>query len=445
MTLNMNKYKTLLILCISVLMLTFPSCLNTPVSETEVSDDPSLLSLKFKANDSILHLDEAVFTIDDDNGLVYNVDSLPYLTRVDSVIPEFSFASTAASLLFVEDDTIYLTGNDTIDFTRRPMRLLNYAADGIHSKEYSISVNVHQVNPDLYMWEQMCAQASQREGSAQKMLMKEDIFYFFLGNGLRNYLYTSANAREWTETGISGLPNDIDFRQMQCFDGKFYVVASGMLYVSENGQTWTAQSVTGVAFVDLLFTFHKALWAVVNIGEESNYFAQSADGITWNIVAGVPAQFPVADYAALAFLSRTNTEKAIVMGGVSSTGETLNTRWCTEDGKLWINYSVEQPNFTSLTGASILQYDDKLLMFGGVDKDNNSLNGQLFESVDEGLNWTIPDTLHNRYPQGYEVRNSPSVILDKHQYIYVAGGYTRTKIYTDVWRTKLNKVDFVKK
>lgn len=427
-----------------VILVGMTACLGESNSSVEVSDDPRLLSFQFEKNDSVPHLEKAVFTIDQDNGLVYNTDSLPYQTRIDSVIPKFTFASTAASLLFVEDDTIYLGNKDTIDFTRQPMRLLNYAANGVDRKEYTITVNVHQVNPDLYVWEKMCDKISTREGSSQKLFSKEGVFCWLMSNGLRNYLYTSADAKSWTESSINGLPNDVDFRQAQLFWKKFYVVCDGMLFVSENGQEWTAQTVSGVNFINLLFTFKNALWATVQADDAKNYFACTMDGVTWLAETEMPLDFPVTEYAAVTFLSRTNTEKAMVMGGVSVNGKTLNTRWCTENGHLWIDYSVEQPDFLKLTGATVVSYGDKLLMFGGVDEENNGIGGQLFESMDEGLNWSVPDTLFNRYPEAYEPRNCPSVIVDEKHYIYLVGGKTKTKIYSDVWRTKLNEMDFVK-
>mgnify|MGYP003299163260 CR=1 FL=1 len=445
MMLKVRKNKIVLALWIAMLFVSMTACLGGGNSKVEVSDDPRLVSLKFKQNDSIPNLEKAVFTIDQDNGLVYNKDSLPFQTRIDSVIPEFTFASTAGSLLFVEDDTIYLSGTDTIDFTRQPYRLLNYAADGVNHKEYTITVNVHQVNPDLYVWEKLCDQISNRDGSSQKLLRKGRGFYWMMSNGLRNYLYTSDDAKSWVETQINGLPNDVDFRQAQVYGEKFYVVCDGTLFVSGNGQTWTEQTANNITFINLLFSFKGALWATVKADDGKNYFARTMDGTTWFMETETPESFPVAEYAAVTFLSRTNTEKAMVMGGVSESGKTLNNRWCTENGDVWIDYSVEQPEFLNITGATIVQYGDKLLMFGGVDEDNNGIDGQLFESIDEGLNWTVPDTLFNRYPQDYEPRNCPSVwVVKETNFIYLVGGKTKTKIYSDVWRTKLNEMDFVK-
>ncbi|MBO7259204.1 MAG: hypothetical protein J6U94_03970 [Paludibacteraceae bacterium] len=444
MAFKRHKNTMVVIALMMVILVGMTACLGESSSDVEVSDDPRLLSFQFEKNDSVPHLEKAVFTIDQDNGLVYNTDSLPYQTRIDSVIPKFSFASTAASLLFVEDDTIYLGNKDTIDFTRQPMRLLNFAANGVDSKEYIITVNVHQVNPDLYVWEKMCDKISTREGSSQKLFRKEGMFCWLVSNGLRNYLYTSADAKVWTEVLINGLPNDVDFRQAQLFGEKLYVVCDGMLFVSENGQAWVAQTTSDVRFINLLFSFQNALWAMVKADDAKNYFACTVDGVNWVAETEMPTDFPVAEYAAVTFFSRTKTEKAMVMGGVSENGRTLNTRWCTENGKLWIDYSVEQPDFMNLTGAAVVQYGDKLLMFGGVDEENDGIGGQLFESMDEGLNWSVPDTLFNRYPEGYEPRNCPSVIVDEKHYIYLVGGKTKTRIYSDVWRTKLNEMDFVK-
>ena len=420
------------------------SCLNKSYTDEELSDDPELLAFAFQANDSIPNLEKAVFTIDQDNGLVYNKDSLPYQTRIDSVVPEFSFASTAGAMFFLGEDTIYLSGEDTIDFTRQPVRLLNYAANGVNYKEYLITVNVHQVNPDLYVWEKMCNQISTRTGSSQKLFYNEGKFYWLLSTGLRNYLYTSFDAKTWEEGYINGLPGNIEFKQAQYMANKFYLVCDGNIYSSTDAQEWTMQTATNIDFINLLFPFKNALWATVKADDGKNYFAHTTDGSTWVMESEMPQNFPVAEYAAVTFASRTNTPKAMIMGGVSENGNTLNTRWCTENGTLWINYSVEQPEFLNLTGATVIQYADKLLMFGGVDEDNNNINGQLFESIDEGLNWNVPDTLFNRYPQDYTPRNNPSVVVDEHNYIYIAGGKTKTKIFSDVWRTKLNEMDFVK-
>lgn len=418
------------------------SCLNKEYTTVETSDNATVLSLKFDENDSIPHLDEAEFIIDNDNNLIYNKDSLPYQTRIDSVFPSFTFASTAGAALIVDGDTMYLTGNDTVDFTVQPVKLINYASDGIHFKEYDIYVNVHQVEPELFVWTQLCEAVYQHEGSSQKALQKDGAFYVLVSSGLKNYLYVSEDASQWQMRAVEGLPQNIDFRQALVFNGKFYVASEGKLYASDDASVWNETSHSDYEFVNLLYVFNDELWAVVrNVQTRAITFAGSRDAQTWMEGVALPEKFPISDYAAFTFESRTGKAKAMVMGGITAEGVVCNTRWCTEDGSLWVDYSVEQPEFGSLSGAAVVYYADRLLMFGGVDANNQLFEGPVLESYDEGLHWAAPDTTLNKLPETFAVRTNQSAFVYGTS-IYLFGGRTRTQVFSDMWKGKLNKMDF---
>lgn len=418
------------------------SCLNKEYTTVETSDNATVLSLKFDENDSIPHLDEAEFIIDNDNNLIYNKDSLPYQTRIDSVFPSFTFASTAGAALIVDGDTMYLTGNDTVDFTVQPVKLINYASDGIHFKEYDIYVNVHQVEPELFVWTQLCEAVYQHEGSSQKALQKDGAFYVLVSSGLKNYLYVSEDASQWQAHAVEGLPQNMDFRQALVFNGKFYVASAGKLYASDDASVWNETSHSDYEFVNLLYVFNDELWAVVrNVQTGAITFAGSRDAQTWMEGVALPEKFPMSDYAAFTFESRTGKAKAMVMGGITAEGVVCNTRWCTEDGSLWVDYSVEQPEFGSLSGAAVVYYADRLLMFGGVDANNQLFEGPILESYDEGLHWAAPDTTLNKLPDTYAVRTNQSAFVYGTS-IYLFGGRTRTQVFSDMWKGKLNKMDF---
>lgn len=418
------------------------SCLDKEYTTVETSDNATVLSLTFDENDSIPHLDEAEFIIDNDNNLIYNKDSLPYQTRIDSVFPSFTFASTAGAALIVDGDTVYLTGNDTVDFTVQPVKLINYASDGIHFKEYDIYVNVHQVEPELFVWTQLCEAVYQHEGSSQKALQKDGAFYVLVSSGLKNYLYVSEDASQWQAHAVEGLPQNMDFRQALVFNGKFYVASEGKLYASDDASVWNETSHSDYEFVNLLYVFNDELWAVVrNVQTGAITFAGSRDAQIWMEGVALPEKFPISDYAAFTFESRTGKAKAMVMGGITAEGVVCNTRWCTEDGSLWVDYSVEQPEFGSLSGAAVVYYADRLLMFGGVDANNQLFEGPILESYDEGLHWAAPDTTLNKLPETFAVRTNQSAFVYGTS-IYLFGGRTRTQVFSDMWKGKLNKMDF---
>lgn len=418
------------------------SCLDKEYTTVETSDNATVLSLKFDENDSIPHLDEAEFIIDNDNNLIYNKDSLPYQTRIDSVFPSFTFVSTAGAALIVDGDTVYLTGNDTVDFTVQPVKLINYASDGIHFKEYDIYVNVHQVEPELFVWTQLCEAVYQHEGSSQKALQKDGAFYVLVSSGLKNNLYVSEDASQWQAHAVEGLPQNMDFRQALVFNGKFYVASEGKLYASDDASVWNETSHSDYEFVNLLYVFNDELWAVVrNVQTGAITFAGSRDAQIWMEGVALPEKFPISDYAAFTFESRTGKAKAMVMGGITAEGVVCNTRWCTEDGSLWVDYSVEQPEFGSLSGAAVVYYADRLLMFGGVDANNQLFEGPILESYDEGLHWAAPDTTLNKLPETFAVRTNQSAFVYGTS-IYLFGGRTRTQVFSDMWKGKLNKMDF---
>ena len=155
--------------------------------------------------------------------------------------------------------------------------------------------------------------------------------------------------------------------------------------------------------------------------------------------------WPIADFAALTFQSSSERPRAMVVGGRAKTGEPVNTRWNFEytshAGYRLKDFTIEQPQFNSLTGISIIQYDDRLIMFGGVDNDQYWRSNMLF-SDDEGMNWYMPDTAHNQLPDTYTTRQKQSVVVDKDNNIYIVGGQSQTQSFSDVYRGFLNSINW---
>jgi len=104
-----------------------------------------------------------------------------------------------------------------------------------------------------------------------------------------------------------------------------------------------------------------------------------------------------------------------------------------------LDFSIEQPSFNSLTGVSIIQYDGRLLMFGGVDNDLE-WRSDILCSDDEGMNWYVPDSTHNKLPDTYTSRQHQTVVLDDQQNIFIIGGQSFVDTYSDVYRGYLNEL-----
>jgi hypothetical protein len=57
------------------------------------------------------------------------------------------------------------------------------------------------------------------------------------------------------------------------------------------------------------------------------------------------------------------------------------------------------------------------------------------------MNWTKADTAKNQLPEAYQARQKQTAIV-RGSYIYLFGGQDRTNTYSDVYRGKLNSIDW---
>ena len=466
MSFNWFKF-SILIVTVAVMS----SCLWND-NETELSSNPYFYSLKFAKNDSIPNIETAVFTLEVDtaindprfsDSIIVNLDSLPYQTRIDSVFPTFTFMSTSGSFLIMRNsegtgfDTIALTGKDTVDFTR-VVAVRNIAENKIAERTYQVKVNVHQVEPELFHWNRLNSSVYTHAGAVQRTVLFNNRFFFYASSGLNNYLYTSSNGSSWTPVALQGFPADVvDLRSLTEFNNAlYYLHENGDLYWSTNASTWTKVAVDagGATIVNLLFALEGKLWATVKHSSTGQYyFATSATGAAWTTGAALPANFPVGDYAALSFASRTKKPKAIVLGGYSSGGTLLRNAWSVERNVYneykWVDFSLENTSLVSLAGASLVNYDDKLLLFGGMNANDEVIDPFYMESIDEGLSWRAVDTTYNviydeEYDASYAARSYQSVVYEPVSKSLDRFGGRTSQVYTDVWRGKLNRLSFIR-
>ncbi|HQF12213.1 MAG TPA: DUF6242 domain-containing protein, partial [Paludibacteraceae bacterium] len=228
----------------------------------EISSDPSFVSLTFSANNKIPNLKDAVFSLQYDSVIV-NLDSLPYQTRIDSVYATFTFKSTSAAYLVYENDsTALISGNEAFDFTKIKA-IINIASDGVTRRKYLIKVNVHQVEPELYIWQKVNDAAHSLNVQHQKAVYFNDRLYLFVNDRQQNYLFVSPNGVSWTQDVISGLPTNATFEDITVFNNQLYVTCGNSnIFSSGDGLTWTRQTYSEYDFTSLIFVLNDRLWAV---------------------------------------------------------------------------------------------------------------------------------------------------------------------------------------
>ena len=436
---------------IAFLTLSLTSCDNSSSTATP-SSVAQLTSFYFAAVDSMPGLAAAVFTVEErlDTGLVWNKDSMLYGTDLHHVVPKFVFAATpSASALQFPDTICQLTGYDTLDFTKTPIYLSIRSADRANTKVYEIRPTVHQTDPELYTWTQIQSVIYAPDDSEQRVVELGSDFVMVVSNGFELRVYRSADGASWSSASSpTGLPAGVRVRQIICDGTTLYYGQANTVYTSTDAVNWTAHTVS-YSVVSMLMSWNNSIWALVET-TEGYELATFADGALTLTGLQPQGEFPVSDFATVAFQSASGRDRTMIIGGFAENGKSLNTRWNLEH----VNYldsnnsyyrleefSIDRPEFTSLTGISVIWYNDQLMLFGGVDDKMNYFGREILLSSDEGLNWTQADTAKNQLPEAYQARQKQNAIV-RDNMIYLFGGQDAIGTYSDVYRGKLNSIDW---
>ena len=397
-------------------------------------------------------LASAVFTIDEriDTGLVYNKDSILYGTSLERVVPKFTFqVAVGSAQLKMPDTTLVLTGSDTLNFEKLPIYLTITSTDGTNTKVYEIRPTVHQGDPDLFVWTRLTdtIQGYPNDESEQRVVELKDEFILIANNGFQNSVYSSADGANWTGPSTpSGLPAACRVRQIISDGTTLYYAEATDMYTSTDAVNWTKQTMQYEMKTMLLY-WNDLPWVLVDKeGPELAFFA--ADSL--NLTGLRPSlDFPVSDFASVNFNSPSGRERAMIIGGFAENGKSLNTRWNLEysthitenKGYRLREFSIDQPNFSTMTGVSVIFYDDQLMLFGGVDANQTYFGRDILVSNDEGITWTQADTAKNQLPEVYTARQKQTAIV-RNNYIYLFGGQSAQRTFCDVYRGKLNSIDW---
>ena len=130
-------------------------------SETEPSVVTTIRNLYLTSADTIESVDNALFFVNADTFFVYNGieytgfiqnrDSMLFGTSLKAVVPTITTAAMVSTIII--NDTITYSGSDTLNF-EEPVKLLVYAQNADTTQRYLIKANVHQLDHELYLWDE---------------------------------------------------------------------------------------------------------------------------------------------------------------------------------------------------------------------------------------------------------------------------------------------------
>lgn len=416
----MNKHFPLYFMVFMLLAMTVASCnkkdepsTNTDSEYSSYSYTTTLVSaFSLKANTKIVDgLDSVSFAIDQERGLIYNADSLPYGTRINALCVNVTTASTVATKEFIvkngtvqRDTTITYRSNssDSIDFTG-DVTLRVTSRDGQHTRDYKVKVNVHKQEPDVIVWNQASRRDLPNASStltASKTVMLNGDFMCLVNDNGSYVLSTSEDplAGTWSKTVIS-FPFAPNVSSFTATPQALYILDEvGELYSSnDNGASWTS---CGVEWNAIIGAYDDRILGVKNDGTSWVHDEYPhREGFVSTKISDI---FPVSGMSQLVMASNewTANQQAMCAGGVLATGELTNAVWG-YDGENWglvSNTSDELPALSDATLFSYYTYGKTStsaspvkrvtwMVVGGKLADGK-LNTTTFISRNQGINWS---------------------------------------------------------
>ena len=226
----------------------------------------------------LANLDSVHFTIDYDNGLIYNADSLPKGTKITGLKVSIRFLNTVSSSVFTitgaterADTTIEYTAamNTKLDFTGNTVLKVT-SADQTQTKEYQVKVLVHKENPDTLVWPEAWRRdlPGYQNGTIRHKAVRVGGRYFIMTyNGVEcNVLAADTpNQGTWDKKTIS-LPFIPQVQSLTAVEDLLYILGDdGTLYFSSNGEEWAS---CGVMWHSVLGAFGDKLLGIMGDDEQ---------------------------------------------------------------------------------------------------------------------------------------------------------------------------------
>lgn len=498
---NLSFLRPLSLLTLSAALIAGVTSCNEKKSDDDDSPaytEPSSLAItgfKLKADNEVLAgLDSVFFSIDLQQGVIYNADSLPKGTTVTDLIPVITYSSYISSATIDMQGGIKRTGevdymkypNDSIDFTGKVSLTIGSSTGGYRT--YRLKVNVHEQEPDSLYWGEtaMSALPSRMSSPLNQRTVKfldKTISLIEERDGSYTVATTSDPASdEWDkrEAAFSFRPR---LRTLTAAENTLFILDdSGRLYSSADALDWTAAGTE---------------WKNITGAYGSTALGISADGsmlVTWpgNEQTPVPDGFPVDEFTNMhRYQSKWMAQPVgIIAGGVDSRGNILSSVWG-YDGNRWARLSQEAmpalrgatlvPYYTYITGKHEWNYQeyDTLILLGGIDSEGD-FNRDLYISYNNGVTWAkagqlmqLPSYIPGmwcadnvvvaekmtgslqQYWKQMPARRLPSwyrvaTEVDGYNvswecpYIYIFGGFDADGILHDtVWRGLINRLAFM--
>lgn len=456
MKISNTLYRSLGLFLTASAALSLSSC-NEKTEETEIYLTPSnvaVTSFVLNADSKVMeNLDSVFFSIDLENGVIFNADSLPYDTKIDKLVTTIKYSSYITKATIKMENGSTRTGeinylespNDSIDFTGNVSLILS-TDNGELSREYVIKVNVHKEKSDSLMWSdrsRTALPARTPNPKNQKSIDFNGTVISLIEEGDGTYTYattTDIYNQQWQKYHVT-FPFTPDVRSLCATSSAMIILdTDGVMYESTDGSGWTA---TGEIWSAVLGAYLDTAVGIRNQDGVSVYAQYPMKNL--NLTA-IDPEFPVSGFSNFEILANkwTSSPVGFFVGGVCRDGSLSNATWAF-DGNNWIKLSeggVPYVRGASLipyfgfrfTSSSVTQTEYPVWMLIGGTMTDGSQNKTVYISYDNGVNWS----------KGSQLLQLPDEIPAMTECDNVVANHRRSANLSDAWsKTRSHNVEVV--
>lgn len=446
----------------------FSSCLSSDDNEVTYYDDSGITSftlgtlnrtmhtLSSKGVDSVYQTtitgSDYQFYIDQDKREIYNPDSLPYGTDVKHVICSVVAKNNGVvGIKSLTSDSVFsYSSTDSLDFTT-PRQMVAYANSGKAYRFYTVHVNVHQEEADVFNWSNMGKLETFSFMNGMKAVAcGNKLFTFGQKDGLLvAYVTDNNDGRSWSQLSLpESLALSINaYQNILSKDGVLYILQDQQLLRSVDGSNWETVSTTNLS--RLVAAGTKKLYGISTSGI---LMASSDQGATWTEEKMDTSSewLPEGNISYACVPLRTNEDiERLIFAGNRSVDTYPNDRYAVVWSKVedlsgdaednnWMFYTQTADNsycLPRLLDVTMCAYGDVLLAFGGngIGACTESAFSKIYVSLDGGITWKGTSTYP--VPEGLAgMSQSFTSTVDANNCLWIISGDGQ------VWRGRLNRL-----
>ena len=439
----------------------FSSCLSDSTDNLVYYDDCALTTfsvgklkivkdtISSKGKDSTytttLDCSRYAFTIDQERGQIYNLDSLPHgIDATKVLVTTMAKNGGSVGIKSLTDGALsYYRNTDSIDLSQ-PRHFVVYSLRGDSNRDYTVVLNVHKQKAEKFTWNgSPISNANLASLSAMKGVACAGKVYVFGHDGsqVRIFAASENNASAWSEITPSTTLSMDAYKNLAVYSGRLYVYSNGTLLSSTDAQNWT--SISTPSLKQLLGASEARLYGLTVTSE----LVSSKDGgTTWTADAlDSDASLLPADNLNLIVLPLTGsaTGRRLVLAGTTATMSRVWGKVEENDPNAqtqsWAYYNVSSENkynAPNLNGLQAIEYDGGILAIGGsaIGVASPRPFAGFYLSKDAGITWKSDASYY--FPKGFSAPGEVfTMVKDSKNYVWIICGGTG-----QVWHGAKNRL-----